>query len=64
MAMAKNWIQRAVKHPGAFAKKAKAAGMTTAQFARRVLANPRHYSPTTRRQAALAKALLAMRKHR
>ena len=62
--MAKNWIQRAVKHPGAFARKAKAAGMSTARFARRVAANPQKYSPVTRRQAALARTLSGMRKHR
>ena len=33
----KNWIQKAIKRPGAFTAKAKRAGMTTAAFARKVL---------------------------
>jgi len=62
--MAKNWIQRAIRRPGSFARKAKAAGMSTSQFARRVLANPKKYSPATRKQAGLAKTLSGMRRRR
>lgn len=32
--MAEKWIQKAIKRPGALTKKAKAAGMTTKQFAK------------------------------
>lgn len=59
--MAKNWIKGAIKHPGAFTKKAKAAGMTTAAYARKVKANPGRYSTTTRRQANLATTLRRMK---
>lgn len=58
------WIQRAIKRPGAFRAKAKARGMTTAQFASRVLANPSEYDQRTVRQASLAKTLSKMRKKR
>lgn len=51
------WIQGAIKHPGAFKAKAKANGMSVAQFAAHVHANPHRYSEHTRRQAALAKTL-------
>ena len=30
----KHWIQGAIKHPGAFSAKAKAAGKTTAEYAK------------------------------
>ena len=30
-----NWIAGAIKHPGAFSKKAKAAAMSTAAFAKK-----------------------------
>ena len=56
--MAKKWIQKAIKHPGAFTAKAKAAGMTPAQYQRKVLSNPGRYSTTTRRQANLRKTLV------
>lgn len=58
----KKWIQKAIKHPGAFSRKAKKAGMSTSGFARKVSAHPSRYSSTTVRQANLAKTLSKMRK--
>ena len=60
--MAKNWIQKAIKRPGAFRAKAKKAGMSTQAFANKVLANKDKYDARTVRQAALAKTLAKMRK--
>jgi hypothetical protein len=36
----KNWMDGAVKQPGALTKKAQAAGMSTAQFARKHASDP------------------------
>ena len=58
--MSKNWIKGAVKHPGAFTKKAKARGLSVAAFAAKVRANPDRYDDTTVRQANLAKTLRKM----
>ena len=58
----KNWIQGAVKRPGAFTKKAKAAGMTVQQFAKHVDDNKEKYSTRTERQANLAQTFAKMRK--
>ena len=61
MARAKSkWIQRAIKRPGAFTKKAKAAGMTTSAYARRVLKKGSTASTRTKRQASLANTLRKM----
>lgn len=50
------WIQGAIKRPGEFTRKAKAAGMSVQAFARKVLgAKKGTYSSRTRRQAALAR---------
>jgi hypothetical protein len=62
MAEEKNWIQGAVEHPGAFTKKAKERGMSTANLASKVTANPEQYDKTTVRQANLAKTLKKLRK--
>ena len=51
------WIQKAVKHPGAFTKKAKSHGMTPSEFAKKVLANKDDYPAKTEKQAVLAKTL-------
>jgi hypothetical protein len=52
--MAKKWIQSAIKRPGALTRKAKAAGMTVAQY----IANPPpNITERTKRQIALAKTL-------
>jgi len=60
--MAKKWIQKAIKRPGAFKAKAKKAGMSTQAFANKVLANKEKYDDRTVKQAALAKTLSKMRK--
>ncbi len=56
----KNWIAGAVKRPGAFTAKAKARGLTVAQFAAKVRANPDRYDARTRKQASLARTLRKM----
>ena len=58
----KNWIQGAVKRPGAFTKKAKEAGMTVQQFAAHVDKNKSKYSTRTERQANLAQTFAKMKK--
>lgn len=63
MAEGGKWIQEATsKHPGAFSKKAKEAGMTTAEYVAKVTANPDEYDPKTVKQANLAKTLTKLRK--
>ena len=57
-----NWIQGAVKRPGAFTKKAKAAGMSVQQFASHVDKNKDKYSTRTERQANLAQTFSKMKK--
>ena len=59
---AKNWIAGAVKHPGAFTAKAKAAGKSVGGYAAQVLAPNSHASATTKRQANLARTLRSMHK--
>ena len=58
----KNWIQGAVKRPGAFTKKAKAAGKSVQQFAKEVDDNPGKFSTRTKRQANLAQTFAKMKK--
>jgi|688.fasta_scaffold632015_2 hypothetical protein len=60
--MAKNWIQGAIKNPGAFKAKAKKAGMSTAAFANKVTKKGSKASTKTKRQANLAKTLGKMNK--
>lgn len=62
--MAKRWIQKAIKRPGAFRSKAKRAGMSTRSFARAVKRAPQRYDPRTRRQAQLALTLMSLRSNR
>jgi hypothetical protein len=63
MAEGGKWIQEATKeHPGVFSKKAKEAGMSTAEFAAKVTANPDQYDKKTVKQANLAKTLSKLRK--
>lgn len=57
-----NWIQGAIKRPGAFSAKAKAAGMSTSAFAAKVSKPGSKASTLTKRQANLAKTLGKMRK--
>ena len=54
------WIQGAIKHPGAFTKKAKSHGMSTSAFANKVLGNKEDYPAKTEKQAQLAKTLKKM----
>ena len=62
--MAEKWIQGAIKHPGAFSAKAKAAGKSTAAYARQVTKPASKASPQTKRQASLAKTLSRLRSGR
>lgn len=54
----KKWIAGAIKRPGALTRKAKAAGMGTMAFARKM----RHAAGRTGKQARLALTLSKMRK--
>ena len=56
----KRWIQSAIKRPGAFTRKAKAAGTTVQAYARKM----RHTSGRTGRQARLALTLKKISKGR
>jgi len=62
--MAEKWIQGAIKRPGAFTAKAKAAGKSTGAFARSVLKEGSKASTRTKRQAALAQTLSKLRSGR
>ena len=55
------WIQGAIKRPGAFSAKAKAAGKSTGAYASQVLKEGSTASTRTKRQAALAKTLSKIR---
>ena len=58
--MARKWIQKAIKRKGAFRAKAQRAGVSTRELASRVKAHPEKYDTLTRRQASLARTLIAM----
>ena len=58
----KKWIQGAIKRPGAFTKKAKAAGMSVSEYASKVTKKGSKASARTKRQANLAKTLGRMSK--
>ena len=58
----KNWIQGAVKRPGAFTKKAKSHDMGVQQFASYVDKNPNKFDTRTKRQANLAQTFASMKK--
>ena len=62
MKKSKNWIQKAIRKPGAFRKQAQRAGKSTMEFARDVVRNPSRYSTTTVRRARLAITLGKFRK--
>lgn len=62
--MARKWIQKAIKRPGALTRKAKARGMEPLEFARKVAANPERYDARTRRQAQLALTLSKLARQR
>lgn len=56
-----NWIAGAIKRPGAFTKKAKAAGMSVSAYAKTVTKKGSSATSTTKRQANLAKTLAKVR---
>jgi hypothetical protein len=58
----KNFIQGAIKRPGAFTAKAKKAGMSTQAYANKVTAKGSKADTRTKRQANLAKTLSKMSK--
>jgi hypothetical protein len=60
--MVKHWIQGAIKRPGAFTAKAKAAGKSVGAYASFVLREGSEASTLTKRQASLAKTLRKMHK--
>lgn len=62
--MARKWIKKAIKRPGAFRAKAKRAGMSVSAYARKVLRKGSRASTRTKRQAALAKTLGKMRRRK
>ena len=58
MAGKSNWIQGAIKRPGAFKEKAENAGMTTRAYANKVLKSGSKASARTKKQANLALTLM------
>ena len=58
----KDWIQGAVKRPGAFTKKAKAHDMPVQKFAKYVDDHPDKFDTRTKRQANLAQTFASMKK--
>lgn len=60
--MVKKWVAGAIKHPGSFTRKAKAAGTSVAEFAAKVTKGGSKASTQTKRQANLAKTLSKFRK--
>lgn len=54
-------IRQVIKRPGAFRAKAKRRGLSTKEFARKVLAHPEDYDTRTVRQARLARTLMGFR---
>jgi len=58
----KNWIQGAVKRPGAFTAKANKHDMGVQQFAKYVDDNPKKFDTRTKRQANLAQTFASMKK--
>jgi len=64
MAEGGDWIKGAIKHPGAFTKKADEHGMSVSAFAAQVTSNPDKYDERTVKQANLAKTLKKLRKHK
>jgi aconitase A len=61
--MAEKWIQGAIKRPGAFTEKAKAAGMSVQEYAAKVTAPGSKASTRTKKQANLAKTLRKIARH-
>jgi hypothetical protein len=59
-----NWISGAIKRPGAFTKKAKAAGKSVSAYAKQVTKTGSKATARTKRQANLAKTLKKLSKRR
>lgn len=57
-----DWIKDAIKRPGAFGKKAKAADMSTSAYANKVMSNKKDFSKLDQQQASLAKTLIGFKK--
>ena len=62
--MARKWIQKAIKRPGAFTKKAKKAGMSVSAYASKVTKPGSKASKLTKKQGGLAKTLRKISKRR
>lgn len=62
--MAGNWIAGAIKRPGAFKAKAKKAGMSTGEYAKKVTAPGSKADTRTKREANLANTLGKLRKRK
>jgi len=60
--VAEKWIRKAISRPGAFTKKAKAAGMSVSEYANKVTKAGSKASTQTKRQANLAKTLKGFNK--
>ena len=60
----RKWIKGAIKRPGAFTRKAKAAGKSVAGYAATVLKPGSKASTRTKRQASLARTLRSLRKRK
>ena len=58
---AEDWIDGAVKKPGAFKAQAERAGMSTSAFAKHVLANKDKFNAKTEKRANLAKTFSKMK---
>lgn len=54
-----DWIKNAIQHPGAFTRKASAAGESPAQLQAQALKPGSKASSTTKRQARLRKTLVS-----
>ena len=57
-----NWMKTAVKRPGAFKAKAKAAGLSVSAYAARATRKGSKASTRTKRQANLAKTFAKYRR--
>lgn len=56
-----HWIQGAIKHPGAFTRKAKAHHLSVSRYAAQVKSGKSKADATTKRQATLAQTLSKLR---
>lgn len=60
----KKWIQGMEMKEGAFTRKAKRKGITSAQLQENVLASPDKYDEKTVKQARLRKTLVSLKKNK